>query len=242
MQLGPPATPQPPPSDLAAALETARRDLGHRPAVTVLGPERREEQGVASLAQWAAKGAHLLELDLQVGPGDAILLDAPLSWTTAAVCLAAWWAGVTVRLDGEAPVAVVHESRRPLATAADVLWLGDGIDGAPVADPGGEAWVQAVQAFPDQPPAPRAEPGTVAMVAGDRSWTHAQVIEVAGGLGDGTLGLDAAATDAATGTIAVAARPLVVRRPTVVLAGVGREAAAGERVTTWHPAGLGQPG
>ncbi len=234
MQLGPAPVPPPASPDLAAALTAASRHLGHRPAVTVLRPNRRDEQGMASLAQWAAKGAHLLEADLLLEPGDRIRLDAPLSWTTAAVCLAAWWAGIAVSLDGRAGVAIVHEARPAPTGDTDVLWLGDDVDGSPLAEVDGEPWVRAVQAFPDQPPPPRAGPDLPALVTAARAWTHAAVLEAAAGLGDGTLGLDGAITDVATGTIAVTARPLVTGRPTVILDGVGRDAAWGERVATWY--------
>jgi uncharacterized protein (TIGR03089 family) len=233
VQLAPPPVSGPPPRDVAAALEAARTRLGHRPAVTVLRPGRRDEQGVASLAQWAAKGAHLLEADLLLGPGDTLLLDAPLSWPTAAVCLAAWWAGVVVTLDVPADVAVVHEDReRP--GPGEVLWLGDAIDGAPTRDVPGEPWVRAVQAFPDQPPPAAADPDGPALRAAGRSWTQAQLLADAADLGEGTLGCDADTIDAVTGVVAVALRPLVIGRPTVVLRGVGRDAATGERVTTWR--------
>jgi hypothetical protein len=99
VQLGPPVDAPRRPTELASALEQARERLGNRPAVTVLSPRGREEQAVASLAQWAAKGAHLLEADLLLEPGDAVRFDAPWSWPAAAVCLAAWWAGIVVDLD-----------------------------------------------------------------------------------------------------------------------------------------------
>lgn len=234
MQLGPPPGAGPTPTDVAAALAGARDRLGHRPAVTVHSSRGREEQGVASLAQWAAKGAHLLEVDHVLEPGDAIGLDAPLSWTTAAVCLAAWWAGVVVDLDGgDVEVAVVHESREPHAGAREVLRLGDAIDGAPDSSVPGEPWVRAVQAFPDQPPPPRCSPTTPAARVGGRSWTHADLLTRATHLGAGTLGLDAATVEPLTGIVAVAVRPLVVDRPTVVLHDVARDHVQGERVTTW---------
>lgn len=287
MQLSPLRTSRPTPPDLARALEAAAAELGHRPAVTLLHPGGREEQSVASLAQWAAKGAHLLELDLLLGPGDELLLDAPAGWGAAAVCLAAWWAGVTVVLpeaagahrpldpdDANDPddagdlgrtddldepaaaaptVAVVHEDRTPPQTS-ELLRLGDALDGSPLAEVPGEPWASAVQTFPDQPPVPRAAPEAVALRQGARRWTHAEVLAAAGALGAGTYGLrtanavdDPGADDAgstAAGTrgadtltpaqaIAVAARPLVAERPTVILRGVEPAVAAGERITTW---------
>jgi uncharacterized protein (TIGR03089 family) len=223
---------------VAAALTAARDAWGQRPAVTVLSPRGREEQGFASLAQWAAKGAHLLELDLLLGPGDTIRLDAPASWTSAAVCLAAWWAGIGVRL-GEGPaaeVSVVHTSRRAPPGSAEVFWLGDAVDGASAGDlPGpGEAWVRAVQTFPDQPPRPHADPHAVAVRDGEAALDHQACLALAGDLGEGTLGLRAGQVAPLEELIAVALRPLVIGRPTVVLQDVDRDLATGERVTTWR--------
>jgi uncharacterized protein (TIGR03089 family) len=242
VQLVPPRRSGPPPEDLATALRVAAEQLGQRPAVTVLHPGGREEQGVASLAQWAAKGAHLLTLDLLLGPGDRLYLDAPPSWQVAAVCLAAWWAGLEVTLDGAdgAAVAVLHESRRAPVGAGEVLWLGDGLDGGPLGEVVGESWADAVQTFPDQPPAPLAAPGAAALRVGGASATQAALLERAGDLGGGTAGIEVAADEHLRAPdarrdelVAIAVRPLVAHRPTVVLRGVERDAAAGDRVSVW---------
>lgn len=235
MQLTPPPRPDDAADDVAAALRTAHAQLGAAPAITVLFPEGRQEQGVTSLAQWAAKGAHLLELELQLSPGDTIRLEAPLSWTSAAVCLAAWWSGIAVSLDEDAEVAVCHQDRVAEVTAEDVLALGDRIDGSPTDDLGVEPWVRAVQTFPDQPPLPRAQPDLPALHAGDQTWTQRELLETARQLAPDarTLGLDAAAVDPVDGLVAVALRPLVHLRPTVVLRGVDRTEAAGDRVSAW---------
>jgi uncharacterized protein (TIGR03089 family) len=237
VQLAAPTARRPLPGNLAEALHAARDALGHRPAVTVLGAQRRDEQGVASLAQWAAKGAHLLELDLLLEPGDVLTLDAPIGWTTAAVCLACWWSGITVSVGGPSgTVAVLEEGRDPPPDADDVLWLGDAVDGAPTTEVDGEAWVHAVQTFPDQPPPPRATPDLPALVVAGRSWSQAELVRTAADLPSaGTLGLeDAEALPPATAIAALVVRPLLVGRPTVVLRGVDRDAAAGERVTVWR--------
>ncbi len=242
MQLASPARSGPLPTDVATALADAAARLGHRPAITVLRERGREEQSVASLAQWAAKGAHLLELELLLEPGERIALRAPVGWPAAAVALAAWWAGCTLTLDADAEVAVVHEHASPPAGATDVLWLGDAIDGAPLDEPDGgssaqgEAWVHAVQTFPDQPPTSRAGPDLPALEAAGRTWTQRELLVEADGLGDdGPLGVAGNAVDGATALLAVAARPLLVGRPTVVLADadVTRDDAAGDRVTSW---------
>ncbi|GGI03886.1 hypothetical protein [Egicoccus halophilus] len=237
MQLAPPSSPRPAPGHLADALARARDELGSRPAVTVYGPERRDEQGIVSLAQWAAKGASLLELDLLLEPGDRLRVDLDPGWPLVAVALAAWWAGVAVTLDGDAPAAVVQEGRRAPTTADDVLWIGASVDGAPVAEVVGEAWVSAVQSFPDQPPPPRAAAELPAIVTARRVLTQAEVLTAAASLlgAGGTLGLDAD-TDLPSELVlvALAARPLLAARPTVLLQpGVPRSAADGEKVAHW---------
>jgi uncharacterized protein (TIGR03089 family) len=190
VQLTPPSRPDPDVTDLAAALRGATQRVGAGPAITVLFPDGRQEQGMASLAQWAAKGAHLLELDAMLGPGDTIGLDAPLSWTSAAVCLAAWWAGIAISLDGDAEVVVVHEDRHGAMTADEGYVLGDAIDGGPAGDLDVEPWVRAVQTFPDQPPLPRASADAVALRAGSRSWTQRDLLERARTLAPGSPLLD----------------------------------------------------
>jgi uncharacterized protein (TIGR03089 family) len=155
VQLRPPPDPSAVPSDVATGLRAASEELGFRPAVTVLRPDRRDEQGVATLAQWAAKGAHLLEADLGLGPGDRLHVDVPAGWTLAAVCLAAWWAGITVTTDGSTEVAVVEEGRPVPSGVADLLRTGAAVDGAPLATTEGEAWSEAVQTFRRPAPATR---------------------------------------------------------------------------------------
>jgi hypothetical protein len=233
VQLGAPPGSRPTPTDLPGALRDAASDLGHRPAITVLRPQRRDEQGVASLAQWAAKGAHLLEADLLLEPGDRLALRGPASWPMAAVALAAWWAGILVTLDGDAEAAVVHEGHEPPPGAEDVLYTGDAVDGSPTGPVDGEPWAQAVQAFPDHPPTPRGHSGSAALEHGDHLITQQELIARVAGE-QGVLGIDAATVGAVDGLIAVAVRPVVTGRATVVLAGAGREDAAGERVAVWR--------
>ncbi len=235
MQLSPPSGPDPDVADLAAAVRDANDKVGAAPAVTVLFPAGRQEQGVASLAQWAAKGAHLLEVDLMLTPGDVLRLDAPLSWTSAAVSLAAWWAGIAITLDEDAEVVVAHEDRLAETVGDDVYVLGDRIDGSPTTETAVEPWVRAVQTFPDHPPLPRATSDATALRAGGRAVTQREMLDQARAIspGSGTIGLDAADVDPLLGLLAVAVRPLVQHRPTVVLRGTDRSAAAGDRVTTW---------
>lgn len=237
MQLRPPPDPTAVPVDVASGLRDAARTLGFRPAVTVLRAQRRDEQGVATLAQWAAKGSHLLETDLGLGPGDRLHVDTPAGWPLAAVCLAAWWAGVTVVTDGDAEVAVVDEARPVPPGTVDLLRTGAAVDGAPLHPVDGESWAEAVQPFPDAPPPPRAAADLAALAHGPRRWTQRELLADAATLGDprGTVGIEASATDPVLAVLAVAARPIALQRPTVVLDGVDRHAAEADRVTVWLP-------
>jgi uncharacterized protein (TIGR03089 family) len=237
VQLVPPPDPSAVPTDVGSGLRDTAEALGFRPAVTVLRPGGREEQGLASLAQWAAKGAHLLEVDLGLGPGDRVAVELPAGWPIAAVCLAVWWAGCAVSLDGHADVAVVEEGREPPRDAVDVLWTGHAVDGAPLGATDGEPWAVAVQPFPDAPPPARAEAELPALIAGPRRFTQRELLADAVALGDrrGALGIDASTADPVLAVLACAARPIASRRPTVVLDGVGRDEAAADRVAAWLP-------
>lgn len=233
MQLRPPPGPLPPVDDVPTALRQAARQLGQLPAVTVYLPGARHEQGVASLSQWAAKGAHLLELDLMLTPGDRVRLDAPASWTTAAVALAVWWTGGVVALEGDATIAVLDPARRPPASAHEVLHVGDGIDGAPTSSQL-TAWTHEAQPMPDDPPMPRGTAASPALLAGGRSFDQASLLAMAARQGDGTVGVEDEKGDAVDQLVAIALRPLVTGRPTVIVRGVARDVADGERVATWR--------
>jgi hypothetical protein len=182
-----------------------------------------------------------LELDHLVGPGSTVRLSAPPCWTTASVALATWWLGGTIVLsaDGSADVTVGHWPSTSEQGAAPVdLLVGDGIDGAPVVTTAAPpqavpAWTREAQPLPDQPPAPRAEAELTALRTSQRTWTQTQLLRLAGELGPGTGGVEVDRTDPVHALVAIALRPLVTGRATVVLRGVSREAAAGEKVRTW---------
>lgn len=232
MQLQPPSAPTPP-ADLAVGLETAARERGQRPAVTVLSTGGRAEQGYVTLAQWAAKGAHLLQTDLFLEPGGRVLVDVPPGWTLAAVCAAVWWVGGTVVVGEGADVAgaVVHESR-PMPAAPEVYLVGDAVDGGLTVPGDGWVWAEEVQAFPDQPPARAADAGLAAIDEDGVVTTHGDLIASLAAQ-RGVLGIDL--TDfAGNGVREVAARPVVTGRTTLVLRdGLDRTAASGDGVTTW---------
>src|SRR3954447_17282746 len=86
-------------SDLLA--REARRD-GARPLLTWYDDAtgERVELSVATAANWAAKIAnHLVDED-DVQPGDVVVVEPALHWTTAVMLLGAWTAGGQVGLTG----------------------------------------------------------------------------------------------------------------------------------------------
>ncbi|GEE02062.1 hypothetical protein nbrc107696_25080 [Gordonia spumicola] len=60
------------------------------------GTGERTELSGATLGNWAAKIANYLRDEIGVAPGDAVRVDLPEHWQTAAVVLGAWWAGARV--------------------------------------------------------------------------------------------------------------------------------------------------
>lgn len=218
--------------DLAGALRNAADRLGHRPALTVVRPDRRDEQGFASLARWAAKGAHLLQLEALLDPGDRLRLHSPVDWPAVTVCLAAWWIGVHVTTDGDAPVAVVHASLHAPGDADDVYVLGDAVDGSPDDPTDHEPWSVAVQTFPDQPPEPQAGSDRPAAEAGTDTWTHAELLAAASAWdAEGPLGVQR--DEPPSVWLPAVVRPFVTGYPTVILAGAEHGTADAEGIVVW---------
>lgn len=245
MQLaGRPVT-APPPTDLAEVLRSGTARLGHRPAVTVLHGHARYEQSGTSLANWAAKGAHLLELDHLVGPDIVVDLDAPACWTVAAAALATWWLGGAVRVaaeGGDGVVTVRHETRleaRDVTRDGPTLVVGDALDGGPTSPVTDPVWTHEALPMPDALPAPRARSDGLALLQDTRAWSPREIIDLAGSLGNGVLGVEVARVDPAMALVATAVRPYLTGWATVVLRGVDRDAAAAERVSAWCPASAG---
>jgi len=229
-------------TDVAGLVREAARTLGHRPAVTVVARSSRTEQGVASLAGWCAKGAHLIGDELGLAPGDVLGLDAPPSWTTATVCLAAWWAGVTIVPADRADTVVVHaRRRRPDATR--VLVVGDDIDGGDADVDPDDTWTLLAQPMPDRAPTPGGDADALALRLPTVALTQAALIARAGVGPAGTLGLVAHTASGPFGggrdergvevLVAVALRPLVRAAATVIALDVAPEAAAREGVVHW---------
>jgi uncharacterized protein (TIGR03089 family) len=84
------------PADLLTA--ALRRDAA-APLVTFYDDAtgERVELSAATLANWVAKTANLLQDEFDVGPGSEVAVALPVHWQTAAVLLAVWSCGAAVR-------------------------------------------------------------------------------------------------------------------------------------------------
>ncbi len=58
--------------------------------------DERVELSAATLANWVAKTANLLQDECDIGPGSTVALALPVHWQTAAVLLGAWSCGAAV--------------------------------------------------------------------------------------------------------------------------------------------------
>ena len=208
MQLSRHAGPLPDAADLPSALTTAAARLGHRPAIAVVHPDRRDEQGFVSLAQWAAKGAHLLQSEAGLEPGARVRIDAPCGWPHAAVCWASWWLGLVVT-DGEADLVV--------GTDVGDYVIGDAVDGSPTDATSAEPWAVAVQSFPDRPPSPLGAPDALAADVGGATMTHADLLLSAARRWRDDLDLTVASDTALADWLPAVVRPAVTGRPTTVV-------------------------
>jgi uncharacterized protein (TIGR03089 family) len=83
------------PADLLAA---ALRRNAAAPLVTFYDDvsAERTELSAATLANWVAKTANLLQEEFDVGPGSTVALALPVHWQTAAVLLGVWSCGAAV--------------------------------------------------------------------------------------------------------------------------------------------------
>lgn len=73
-----------------------------RPLLTYYGRDQRVGLSGATLENWAAKIANYLRDEAGLVPGDAVAVDLPEHWQSAAVLLGAWWAGLQVDLPATA--------------------------------------------------------------------------------------------------------------------------------------------
>lgn len=247
MRISGPSTRPPEAEDVPSAISGATALLGQRPAITGLRSDGRREQGFASLAGWVAKGANLLAVEFDVGPGDRVALAGPPGWPLAAIALSAWWVGAAVVATtggAAARLHVVHCATTAPPSTADVLWFGDGLDGTCGEDaPAGEQWTEAVTPHGDRPPAPTRDADLVALIdAGGRVTTQRGLLGPLAGDPGGVLGMIRRSEDMMAGAeaprrlAALALRPMVTGSATVVIddGDPRREAHAGaERVAGW---------
>ncbi|QWF79270.1 TIGR03089 family protein [Amycolatopsis sp. CA-230715] len=82
----------------------------------------RIELSVATTANWAAKTANWLVDEIDVEPGDDVVVDLPSHWQTAGVLLGAWWCGANVvRASDDARIAFVAPGAGPTGAQATAI-------------------------------------------------------------------------------------------------------------------------
>lgn len=219
--------------DVPAAVRLAARRAGHRPAITLLAPEGRQEQSFASVAQWVSKTAHWIELELLLEAGDRLGLVGPPGWVPAVAALGAWWAGLTVVVGDDAAAADVvlaHGDGVPEVQGDLVVW-GWAFDGTPTTPGPADAFTHVVQPFPDDPPQPRGTATSPALDEATDVATQAAMLDTLRDAEAATVGIP---PETADWLVPTALRPLLTARSTVLLApGVERTEATGDRVRTW---------
>lgn len=242
------------PADLLAA--ALRRDAAG-PLVTQYDDatgERVELSG-ATLANWVAKTANLLQDEFDVGPGSPVAVALPVHWQTAAVLLGVWSCGAAV-LDtaaedddrlAAADVVLAAADRLPpleelgleelLGLSLHPLGLGMAGYAGPARDFALEVRSQGDHFTPHTPPDPAA-PG---LLLGGVQLTHGGLVETAGELvarlgltgGDRVLVDERTATEA--GPVAWLLAPLLAGASLVLVrhpsASHLPQRAADERVT-----------
>ncbi len=248
-------TPRPvTPADLLAA---ALRREPAAPLVTAYDDAagERVELSAATLANWVAKTANLLQDEFDVGPGSTVAVVLPVHWQTAAVLLGVWSCGATVldtaaeddgRLDA-ADVVLAAQDRLPPLEEQDLPDLvglslhplGLGMTGyaGPARDFALEARAHGDVFTPHLPPDPDGD----GLVAGGVTLTLGGLVGAATGLADrlGLVAGDRVLVDEATATeagpvawllapLAVGASLVLVRHPDE---GILERRAAEERVT-----------
>lgn len=120
----------------AALLAAALAADGPRPLLTAYDDAtgERTELSVATLANWVAKTANLVQDELGVEGGATVAVRLPLHWQAVVWLHAAWAAGQAVDLDGRTPVDLVvvdHARADPGVAAGEVVSLGLGPMGLP---------------------------------------------------------------------------------------------------------------
>jgi len=123
-----------------------RRD-GARPFLTWYDDAdgARVELSVATTSNWAAKIANHLVDELDVQPGDDVVVDPVLHWSTAVVLLGAWTGGGHVRFGGApalefAPDAMGLGLSRLVASQPDELLMPVPVSTEPALTIDGRTW------------------------------------------------------------------------------------------------------
>ena len=132
----------------------------------------RVELSGATLANWAAKTANWLRDELDVQPGDTVVVALPPHWQTAGVLLGAWWCGATVTASGAgASVALCGVDRIAEVDADEVTAVGlDTLGmGVPVLPPGVHDYATAVRVHGDTFSSAGAGPDAEQVVAAARA-------------------------------------------------------------------------
>jgi uncharacterized protein (TIGR03089 family) len=217
----------------ADIMSARTRDRQHRPLLTVYDDTvgTRTELSYATVDNWAAKSANLLVEELELGPGATVALDLDGHWTTAAMTLACWKAGIAVTRQADGvDLVCCHTARLSAHDTGPVLVVGDGLRAEPVEPVAQRAGLvllgEDVHTFADDYDGADVRPTTPALVAGGATVDHAGVVRRAQrwrvALGDGArVGLAGALDDAplllagvvAAGGSIVAARPPTTAPP-----------------------------
>jgi uncharacterized protein (TIGR03089 family) len=127
-----------------------------RPLVTFYDDAtgERTELSVTTYANWVAKTASLLADELDLEPGDRVLVDLPAHWLSTVVLAAAWTVGLEVVWDGDHDAVVTgpdglarwapEADRLPVVASALLPLAGRFLDAVPVGvhDLGVEVWSQ----------------------------------------------------------------------------------------------------
>ncbi|MGP3967957.1 TIGR03089 family protein [Streptomyces sp. 6N223] len=173
----------------AELLRSALAADAARPLVTYYDDAtgERVELSVATLANWVAKTANLIQDELAAERGDRIALLLPAHWQTAAWLLACAAAGVVADLDGDPAAADAVVSgpdglERALACPGERIALSLRPLGAPFLAPP-EGFTDYARAAPAQPDAFAAYdppgPDDPAVVVGGRELSGGRLVELA---------------------------------------------------------------
>lgn len=183
--------------------------------------ERTELSGT-TLLNWVSKTVNLLRDDLDVGPGQTVVVALPPHWQSAAILLASWWTGAAVRTDAvgdgtdgvtRGDVVFCAEDRLMEladADARDILVTSLHALGLPVAAKPTHVLDYAVEVrgHGDQTGPPSVDDDSPALYAGSYTLTHGSLAEVTLETAD-RLGLREGDRVMAPATTIAAAGPVV---------------------------------